>query len=189
MNAYDDDGGIVLDVARYGRLDFMLPEAARDPKYRDQNSARMHRWRIDLERGGVASTPLDDAVSEFPRVDGRLVGRRHRFGYVAAREDREDGGSLPLWSSVRKYDLDHGTFTTRHFGEGNGVGEPIFVPRQERAAEDDGWVLALCYDQARDTSDFFILDARDIAGEPVATVRMPHRVPYGFHGNWAAGVA
>jgi carotenoid cleavage dioxygenase len=62
------------------------------------------------------------------------------------------------------------------------------VPRQEGAAEDDARVLVLGYDPGRDTSDFFVLDARDIAGGPVARVRLPHRVPYGFHGNWAAGV-
>ena len=66
------------------------------------------------------------------------------------------------------------------------MGEPLFVPRHEGAAEDDGWVLALVYDASRNASDFYVLDARDIAGEPVARIRLPHRVPYGFHGNWVA---
>ena len=60
------------------------------------------------------------------------------------------------------------------------------MPRHDGAAEDDGWVLVLVYDHAHDASDFHILDARDVAGEPVATVHLPHRVPYGFHGNWVA---
>src|SRR6185369_15429754 len=138
---------------------------------------------------GVRSTPLDDALAEFPRVDERLVGRRHRFGYAAVREPSQDDGGLPFWSSVRKYDFERNRTETRAFGDRNGVGEPIFVPRGDAAAEDDGWVLALCYDEAANGSDFFILDARDIAGEPVARIRLPHRVPYGFHGNWAAGIA
>jgi len=186
MNAYEDGDAIVLDVARYGRLDFMSPGAVEDPAYRDENAARLHRWRIDLARGGVASTPLDDIVAEFPRVDERRLGRRHRFGYMAAREPELNDGAQPLWTAVRKYDLARGAVTERRFGPGNGVGEPLFVPRSEAAAEDDGWVLVLAYDAARDTSDFCILDAQDIAGEPVARVRLPHRVPYGFHGNWAA---
>jgi len=60
------------------------------------------------------------------------------------------------------------------------------VPRTAAAGEDDGWLLVLVYDAARDTSDFWILDAQDVAGEPVARVALPHRVPYGFHGNWVA---
>ena len=186
MTAYEDGDAIVLDVARYGRLDFMSAAAVEEPGYRDANAARLHRWRIDLARGGVASTPLDDIVTEFPRVDERRLGRRHRFGYMAAREPELNDGAQPLWTAVRKYDLERGGVTERRFGAGNGVGEPLFVPRTASAGEDDGWVLVLVYDAARDTSDFWILDAQDVAGEPVARVTLPHRVPYGFHGNWVA---
>ena len=184
MNAYEDGDAIVLDVARYGRLDFMSPGVVEDPAYRDENAARLHRWRIDLGRGGVASTPLDDIVAEFPRVDERRLGRPHRFGYMAAREPALNDGAQPLWTAVRKYDLARGGVTERRFGAGNGVGEPLFVPRSARGAEDDGWVLVLAYDAARDTTDLWILGAQDLGGEPVARVGLPHRVPYGFHGNW-----
>ena len=186
MNAFAEGDAIVLDVARYGRLDFMSPQAAANPSWRDENAARMHRWRIDLRAGGVKSTPLDDIVTEFPRVDERRLGRRHRFGYTAAREPELDDGAQPVWTAIKKYDLERGTAETRRFGAENGVGEPLFVPRGAGAAEDDGWVLVLAYDHARNTSDFYILDARDVRGEPVAVVHLPHRVPYGFHGNWVA---
>src|SRR5262249_39568106 len=121
-------------------------------------------------------------------VDERLVGRRHRFGYVAARDTADDADPMPIWTNVVKYDLERGTSETRRFGVGNGVGEPLFVPRRDGAAEDDGWVLVLAYDQARNASEFLVLEARDLAGEPVACVRLPHRVPYGFHGNWVPEV-
>ena len=186
MNAFAEGDAIVLDVARYGRLDFMSPQAAANPSYRDENAARMHRWRIDLAAGAVKSTPLDDIVTEFPRVDERRLGRRHRFGYTVAREPELNDGAQPVWTAVKKYDLERGTAETRRFGAENGVGEPLFVPRGEGAAEDDGWVLVLAYDHARNTSDFHILDARNLRGEPVAVVHLPHRVPYGFHGNWVA---
>jgi carotenoid cleavage dioxygenase-like enzyme len=185
LNAYTEGDEVVLDVARYERLDFMSPKAARDPAWRDQNAAHLHRWRLDLRGGTVRSTPLDDMVAEFPRVDERRVGLKHRFGYVAARDPGSDE-RRPLFPAIRKYDLERGTSETRDFGEGNGSGEPIFVPRHAAAAEDDGYVLALVYDRARHGSAFHVLDARDIAGEPIATVHLPHRVPYGFHGNWVA---
>ena len=127
------------------------------------------------------------AVAAIDRiVDERLVGRRHRFGYTVAREPGAEDAKRPEWTAIRKYDLERGTTETRRLGPGNGVGEPLFVPRREGAAEDDGWVIFLAYDAARNASDFYVLDARDIAGEPVARVVLPHRVPYGFHGNWAA---
>jgi len=33
-------------------------------------------------------------------------------------------------------------------------------------------------------SDLLVLDATDVAAGPVAIARLPHRVPFGFHGNW-----
>jgi carotenoid cleavage dioxygenase len=184
MNAYEEDGQVVLDVSRYERLLFMDPQAARDPSWQGPQGARLHRWRLDLKTGTIGSTPLDDLDGEFPRVDERLLGRKHRFGYLAATGPQGNDGGLPEWTAVRKYDLERGTTVTRSFGPGNGAGEPLFVPRRENADEDDGCVLALVYDRARNASDFYILDARDVAGEPIATIRIPHRIPYGFHGNW-----
>ena len=62
--------------------------------------------------------------------------------------------------------------------------EPVFGPRSVDAAEDDGWVMAYLYDAEADRSDVVILNAQDFAGDPVATIHLPSRVPYGFHGNW-----
>jgi carotenoid cleavage dioxygenase len=184
MNAYADGETVVLDVSRYSSLRFMDPAARDTPSAGDGDAARLHRWRIDLRPGGgIASSPLDDTSGEFPRVDERRVGRRHRFGYLAATGPGDPAG-LPVWSAIKKYDLASGSSVQRSFGAGNGVGEPLFVPRHSTAAEDDGYVLALVYDQARNGSDLYILDARDIGAEPIAQVRIPNRVPYGFHGNW-----
>jgi carotenoid cleavage dioxygenase len=64
--------------------------------------------------------------------------------------------------------------------------EPVFVPRSTDAGEDDGWVLAYVYDKETDKSDVVIIAAQDFESGPIATVHLPRRVPYGFHGNWAA---
>jgi carotenoid cleavage dioxygenase len=183
LNAYDEAGKVVVDVARYDRLDFMAPESARDPDWQGDRSARMHRWTIDLAGGGVRSVPLDDLSCEFPRADERRLGRKHRYGYVAV-QPRPTGRNLPAWSGIRRYDLERSTFETHDFGPASGAGEPLFVPRSGAAAEDDGYLIVLVYDGERNASDFHVLDARNVAGEPIATVRLPHRVPYGFHGNW-----
>ncbi len=58
---------------------------------------------------------------------------------------------------------------------------------EKRAAvEDGGWLVSFVYDATTDRSDFVITDAEDITAAPLATIELPVRVPYGFHGNWIA---
>jgi len=184
MNAYDEGDSIILDVARYGRMQFLSVDATRDAGFDGDGAARLHRFRIDQKSGLVHSTPKDDVSIEFPRVDERLLGSKHRFGYAAAAGPEGTSSRMPLWTAVRRYDLEQNTIQTRLFGAGNGVSEPLFVPKNARSAEGDGYVLVLVYDAARNASDFYVLDAQNINAEPVARVRLPYRVPYGFHGNW-----
>ena len=62
--------------------------------------------------------------------------------------------------------------------------EPVFVPRSPDSAEDDGWVMAYLYDRSTNKSDVVILHAQEFEKDPVATLHLPARVPFGFHGNW-----
>jgi len=32
-----------------------------------------------------------------------------------------------------------------------------------------------------------VLNAQDVTAGPVASAKLPRRVPFGFHGNWVAG--
>jgi carotenoid cleavage dioxygenase len=70
----------------------------------------------------------------------------------------------------------------RDFGSGKQLGEFVFHPRSADAAEDDGVLMGYVYDQASDCSELAILDAQTLGD--VASVKLPHRVPAGFHGNW-----
>ncbi|MDG1267239.1 MAG: carotenoid oxygenase family protein [Ilumatobacter sp.] len=45
-------------------------------------------------------------------------------------------------------------------------------------------MLTVVYDATTDQSELHILDAEDISGPEVATIALPQRVPFGFHGNW-----
>jgi carotenoid cleavage dioxygenase len=176
MNAYDlPDGRIQMDVARHPKM------FARDVNGPNEGLPTLDRWTIDAAAGKVVEERLDDRGQEFPRVDERLVGKPHRYGYSASFTTGADGLQH---GSLLKHDFERGTSEVHFYGEGCGSGEGVFVPRSADAAEDDGWVMSLVYDAATDRSDLVILDAQDFSGEPVATVHLPQRVPYGFHGNW-----
>ena len=87
-----------------------------------------------------------------------------------------------------RHDLETGDAVEHRFGTTDspgGPGEAVFVPSPSGPAdESNGWYLGYVYDPDRDGSDLVILDASDFAGDPIARIRLPRRVPYGFHGNW-----
>lgn len=62
----------------------------------------------------------------------------------------------------------------------------MFVAKEGATDADDGWLLSLSYDPARDASDLVIVDAADFLGPEVGRVHLPQRVPFGFHGNFVA---
>lgn len=64
----------------------------------------------------------------------------------------------------------------------------MFVPDHAAAGEDEGWLMGLVVNHPGETTDLVILNARDFHGEPQASIRIPHRVPPGFHGNWVSSV-
>lgn len=53
-------------------------------------------------------------------------------------------------------------------------------------AEDDGWVVCIVHDESSGRSKFIVIDAQRFDAPPVATIHLPHRVPYGAHGAWIA---
>jgi carotenoid cleavage dioxygenase len=170
MNAYDDDGRVVIDVVRHPKM-FASPLPGPN-----EEAPTLDRWTIDLDAGRVFEERLDDHGQEFPRVDERLTGRRHRYGYSV-------GGKLQAGDSVLyRYDFAARRQESRSFGSGRGLSEFVFVPRAFDAPEDQGVLMGFVYDAARDTSDLVIVDAATL--ETMASVHLPVRVPNGFHGNW-----
>ena len=93
LNAHDDGDKVVLDVVRYDR---MFDAKRLGP---DDAAPLLWRWTIDTATGTVHEEQLGDQPMEFPRVDERLVGRAHRWGYGseirrARRLDNAFGGDL-----------------------------------------------------------------------------------------------
>lgn len=176
VNAFDDGDRTVLDVVRY---DSVFDTAPGEVLTRSLPS--LHRWTVDPGGNRVLEERLDDLPVEFPRIDPAVAGRPHRYAYAVRQGDDTD---QPTFDGLVKYDLARDESERYEPGPGRSPGEPVFVRAADGAAEDEGWVLSVVYDAARDASDLVILDATSFAGPPVATVHLPARVPFGFHGSW-----
>ena len=87
-----------------------------------------------------------------------------------------------------KYNIDSGQHQHSAYGDGVFGSEAVFAPKAGAgfdSEEDDGYVITLVTDSRNWESHCLVYDARDIAPGPIARVKMPHRVPAGFHATWA----
>jgi carotenoid cleavage dioxygenase len=176
-NAFDaEDGCVILDVIAYPRM-FDTGGSGLD------SLGRFERWTVDPSTRRVDRRVTDATPQEFPRIDERRLGQRCRYVYaVSVPPD----GDPQLAGATRIYKHDLSTFSRRvhDFGGGHVPGEFVFIPASAHAEEDEGWLMGFVIDTGDEATDLVILDAQSFEGEPVATVRLPHRIPPGFHGNW-----
>ncbi|WP_419816353.1 carotenoid oxygenase family protein [Glacieibacterium sp.] len=177
-NAYDlADGRVILDVIAYDR---MFADKNEGP---DTLPRGFERWTIDPAARSVEQRTIDHAPQELPRIDERRTGREYRYAYALGLP--ENGGAAPDDESLLyKHDLETGTRQAHRFGAGRAAGEFVFVPRSAQASEDDGWLVGFVIEADGNGTALEIIDARVIDSPPVATVRLPHRIPPGIHGAW-----
>lgn len=175
MNAFEEGTTLVLDVVRHPstfRTDLAGP---------NEGPPTLDRWTVDLAGGTVSTERLDDRGQEFPRTDERRFGLPYRYGYSVGFDSRLDDG-MDLTDAVVKHDLVDRSEQVRTFGPGRAVSEFVFVPAHDGAAEDEGVLMGLVHDLAAGETDLAVIDAQTL--DDVATVHIPARVPFGFHGNW-----
>lgn len=174
-NAFEAaDGSIVLDVAWYQEH---WRGGATGKAF---EPARLKRWTISADRTRVSEAFLDDRPIEFPKTNDNYCGLPHRYVYaVETSRDEQAARSQTL----TKFDVETGVAQS-HVFDAAMISEFVHVAPQSPASEDDGWLMGYVFDRPRGTSDLIILDAANIAKPPVARIKLPTRVPQGFHGNW-----
>lgn len=172
-NAWQEGNEIVTVFPWWNHVNFGIPGLP-------PIEGRLTRMRIDPIAGSVRTEVIDDRPTEFPRIDDRLQGKPSRYLHVAHRSPSLRTGAF---DELLRYDLARGTIATRHF-PGQVIGEAVFAPKAGRTEEKAGYILTFVTDLATMESRLAIIDAEDVAGDTVAEVKLPQRVPNGLHGNW-----
>jgi carotenoid cleavage dioxygenase len=184
FNAYERGGELIVDGHRIERLG--TPLARLDTPVGSHEwfpPAVPYRWRIDLATGRARQEQTSAIAGEFPRINDAYTGREHRYGYfVTTRALAHDTMS----DGLARHDALLGTTTVVDGpDELTSPSEPVFVARQDATGEDDGYLLSLWWNRATGLSELLVHDAAQLGREPLARVKLPSRVPFGFHGNWA----
>jgi beta,beta-carotene 9',10'-dioxygenase len=181
VNAFERGDELLIDMAAYDDatiVDSLYLERLRAAPPPSGTRATLRRYRIALDRGAVREEELSDAMLELPRIDYRRCnGRSYRYVYgVSGPADGTE-----FIDRLVKIDVEDGE--AREWSEpGAYPGEPVFVPspRADRT-EDEGVLLSVVLD-SRDTSYLLVLDASNL--EELGRARVPHHIPFGFHGQY-----
>ena len=180
MNAFTDGSRIVAHVMQFDEVP-LFPNVDGTPTAPAE--ARLTEWVIDLadNSNGISRRQLDDIAGEFPRLDERFACSGYSHGYYAAVADGATGLSF---NALVRHDFTHGRRSQYVLPGGDTTGEPVFVPRSKDAREGQGYLLSVVHRGGANRSDLAFFDAENLADGPIACAELPHRVPYGFHGNW-----
>lgn len=120
---------------------------------------------------------------EAGQVNRRLVGKKTRFLYMAIAEP------WPKCSGIAKVDLETGKVEKFLYGDGRYGGEPFYIPKNGHCSggvedEDGGFIVGFVRDEKGERSEVVVVKAAEM--KEVAVVRLPARVPYGFHGTFVS---
>jgi carotenoid cleavage dioxygenase len=193
MNAFQQGSKIHFDTpeAKNNMFPF-FPDVHGEPFNGMEAMSYLTRWTIDMASNGDAFesvTRLTDTAAEFPRIDDRRAGLPYRYGWMLEMDMRRPvelkGGSAGGLLMNCLFMKDHQTGEEQHWwcGPVSSLQEPCFIPRGE--AEGDGWVVMVCNRLEEQRSDLLLFDALEVEKGPIATIRIPIRLRFGLHGNWA----
>ncbi|KAM4086460.1 hypothetical protein ACJW30_10G103000 [Castanea mollissima] len=148
--------------------------------------SRCYEWRLDMQTGEVRERNLTgtEFSMEFPMINENFTGLV-KFGGLAKLNLEE----LDTRFSLRKRNKEELIKAEYHmFEENTFCSGAAFVSKGVGFEEDDGWIITFVHNEDTDISEVHIIDTRNFSSEPVAKIRLPCRVPYGFHGGFHANV-
>jgi carotenoid cleavage dioxygenase-like enzyme len=181
VNAWDEGDDVVLDVIAYPDPTLIVTTLAEVMTGRLDSRIHTRPERIVLRHGqsGFQRRRLSETTLEFPRVSPSSESRPHRLVYGIT--DRTAGDFLGVPACV---DAETGAVATAPMTAHEYAGELVPVAKAQGGTEADVWLLSLVLDAATRRTELRVFDGAELASGPVATVRLPHAVPFGFHGNW-----
>ncbi|XP_073058314.1 9-cis-epoxycarotenoid dioxygenase NCED1, chloroplastic-like [Primulina eburnea] len=137
--------------------------------------------RLNLKTGKSTRKPIlsyqDQVNLEAGMVNKNRLGRKTQYAYLAIAEP------WPKVSGFAKVDLFTGEIKKFIYGDEKFGGEPMFLPAgPDPKSEVDGYILTFVHDEKAWKSELQIINAITMKLE--ASIKLPSRVPYGFHGTF-----
>lgn len=146
-----------------------------------QVRACLYRWEMDLESGALTESVIDDLNTEFPMINNAYQGQKNDFSYLMHLAEEK----TLLFDGLIKYDIHTGVKKEYYFEKGLYCSEAPYVPGQISGQEDGGYLVTFVTGAKLKGSEAWIFSAENPDEGPVARIKIPARIPLGFHSCWA----
>ncbi|KAL6536336.1 ccd4,nced4 [Orobanche gracilis] len=180
FNAWEEDGGDRIVVVgsngcEVGQFleDFRLLES------------RLEKVTIDVKGKKVERETLSAENLDLGVINPAYHAKKNRYVYAGIKDKTSWTGVVKLDLSLTNDDGRDCIVASRLYGTGCNGGEPFFVAREPNnptAEEDDGYLITYVHDEVTRESKFLVMDARSHTLDIIAVVKLPQRIPDGFHG-------
>ncbi|XP_027182326.1 carotenoid 9,10(9',10')-cleavage dioxygenase 1-like [Coffea eugenioides] len=161
---------------------------------------RVYEWRLNMKSGEVKGKYLTgtEFSMDFPIINEKFTGVKNKYGYTQVIDSAASSISgMAKYGGLAKLHLEEKTseffqadqqpgevtkIEYHKFPECTFCSGATFVPKFGSLEEDDGWITAFVHNEKTNISQVYIVDAKNISSKPIAKIKLPSRVPYGFHG-------
>ncbi|KAG9138361.1 hypothetical protein Leryth_001553 [Lithospermum erythrorhizon] len=145
---------------------------------------QLFKFTFNMKTGKCYQEQLSTSFVDYPKVNESHLGRKTRYIYTSKFDKLSS--KIP---SIVKFDLEgqgaKSLESKLDYGGNTYGSEVVFVPSVQTdrpLEEDDGYLLSFAHDEHTDLSYAYVISAQKM--ETVAVIKLPSRVPYGFHATY-----
>ncbi len=176
VNAYEDNDELILDIPIYKDSqiinDFYLATIKNNNSI---SRSELRRYKLNIEPGHISWDKIYDKSVELPRINYKVNNGKYYTDFYANSKSE----SSIFFDQIVKVNVKTGQdFVWSE--KGCYPNEPIFI--ENKQTKDNGVVVSIVLDTNKGNSFFLILDSTNLS--EMARIRVPHHIPFGFHGQF-----
>ncbi|XP_057766717.1 probable carotenoid cleavage dioxygenase 4, chloroplastic [Salvia miltiorrhiza] len=178
VNAWEEDGGDIVCMVASNALavDQILDNVG-------CAELKMEKIVINVKAKTVQRQTLSPESLEFGIINPAYAANKNRYVYATIVSGMQFIGLVKL--DLKNEVGGDCMVASRRYGRSCHGSELFFVAREPNnptAEEDDGYLVTYLHDDNTRESSFIVMDAKSPNLDVIATVKLPQRIPTGFHG-------
>lgn len=185
VNAWEEGEELIMDINAYDDASIIQKYYLKELEKEDAElpTGTLRRYRFNLRTKKYNAETVSTACIELPRIDYNRYNTNgnYNFTYGVSVHPLHPTG---FYNSIVKINSKTGdAYYWRE--EGCYPGEPFFQPSPKSKTDEDGVLISIVLDAAKQNSFLLFLDA--VTMQEIARAVLPEPVVYGFHGEFFGG--